>query len=250
MQIQRFVVGPILTNFYLATDEESLSALAVDPGFWRSDGESVLRMASSQGLRIELIVNTHGHLDHVSGNRFLKKATGSQLAVHESDVEIVEKPWVFFEEYQEKGLVPPPCFNCGASHALEFDARLNEGVVALRCIKCGAEYEVPGSGVDNVLHGGDTVKLGSMSFSVIHTPGHSPGSICLHSRDEGILLSGDTLFKGRVGSLDQLHESSDDRRRSVKRLMELPDDTLVYPGHGDETTIGNERLTNPFVKSI
>lgn len=205
--LKPFVVGLLATNCYLLVDREAGEAIVVDPGT-SSEGElePLLREAERLGAEVKLIINTHGHPDHVAGNSRLKELTGARVLIHEADASmLLRPPW------------PWP------------------GLRPMR--------------PDGLLADGDEVRVGEVRFRVLHTPGHTRGSICLYCPGERLLLSGDTLFAGSVGRTDLPESSHEDMMRSLARLARLPDDVTVYPGHGLPTTLGLEKARNPFVKS-
>jgi len=201
-----FVVGPLATNCYLLVCRDTGAAAIIDPGVGSEEElEAILREADRLGAEVRLIINTHGHPDHVSGNGPLKAETGAQVLIHEADAHMLIRP-----------LWPWP------------------GLRPLR--------------PDRLLREGDVVQVGSLSLAVLHTPGHSPGSICLYERREGVLFTGDTLFAGSIGRTDLPGSSFEDMVRSLARLMDLPDRTAIWPGHGPPSSIGAERDRNPFVR--
>jgi glyoxylase-like metal-dependent hydrolase (beta-lactamase superfamily II) len=173
--------------------------------------ERVQEVLARHKLRPKYIVATHAHIDHVGGLAELKRATGAPALMHAGDLPL----------YQSLGVqagwlgVPPP------------------GVVS----------------VDQFLKEGDTLSVGPYVFEVLHTPGHSPGSLSLHlSGNQQKLFSGDTLFQGSIGRTDLWGGSFDQILRSIhERLLIFPDETPVFPGHGPATLIGEERETNPFL---
>ncbi len=168
--------------------------------------DQILRTVKELGLSIKLIVMTHGHSDHISALLKVKSATGAAAAIHTDDAPFVED--------QTSGYRVTP-----------HDPTLNV--------------------VDLMLNGGETLDVADLHFTVIHTPGHSSGSICLLGH--GVLFSGDTLFNLGIGRYD-LGGSYEQIMDSLKnKLMALPDKTVVYPGHGPATTIGAERRGNPFL---
>lgn len=200
VRIEWAVVGPVFTNCYLIYDDSTKEAILIDPGL---DSERVLDRIEEEGLELKLILNTHGHFDHVACNGFFKRETGAGIAIHEDDVEILKS-------------VP--------EQATWF------GVTA-----------PPSPQPDVILKEGDSIEIGEIKLEVIHTPGHTPGGICLLG--DGFLFSGDTLFRGSMGRTDLPGGSLEELIRSIKtKLFVLPDDTLVYPGHGDMTSIGEERV--------
>ena len=174
----------------------------------------VLHVLAKHGLTVKYIVATHAHIDHVGGIDKLKQATGAAVLMHQSDLPL----------YQD---------------------------LALQAEWLG----VPAPGVtdvDQFLKGGDSLRCGSLSLEVLHTPGHSPGSVSLYLPGENHrILSGDTLFQGSIGRTDLWGGSMDEILRSIQnRLLIFPDETPVFPGHGMPTTIGEERERNPFLQEI
>lgn len=205
IQLERYTLGPFAQNCYLLVGVSRRKAAIVDPGF---DSEILLDTLRERGLELEWIVNTHGHLDHVAGNRWFKEQTAARLALHGEDVALLaharEQARMFGLEAENS---PPP------------DVELEEGV----------PFEFDGT-----------------ALQVIHTPGHSPGGICL--RWDGSMLVGDTLFQGSIGRTDLPGGSHPTLVASIRdKLFRLPGETVCYPGHGPETTLAEERLTNPFV---
>ena len=174
--------------------------------------ERVQQILAQHQLRVKYIVATHAHLDHVGGVERLKQATGAAVMMHEGDLPL----------YQN---------------------------LSLQAEWLGVE--APGvAEVDLLLKEGDVLRCGSLSLEVLHTPGHSPGSISLHlSGEEQRVLSGDTLFQGSIGRTDLWGGSMEEILRSIRsRLLIFPDATPVFPGHGLATTIGEERRANPFLQ--
>jgi glyoxylase-like metal-dependent hydrolase (beta-lactamase superfamily II) len=156
------------------------------------------------------VVNTHGHFDHIMANREIVDATGAPLAIHPEDAGMLTNPLRSFSFFLGK-------FR-------------------------------PGPAASVHLEGGGQVQVGSVVFEVLHTPGHSPGSVSLWCREEGVVFCGDVLFNMGVGRTDFPGGSYKVLLQSIReRLFTLPDDTVVYPGHGPRTTIGNERKHNPFL---
>ena len=173
-------------------------------------GEVAPILAQAQALELEIlqIVNTHGHYDHIAGNAALVRATNAPLAVHELDAPLLYSPQHDFSSLL--GLQREPCRP------------------------------------DRLLHDGDTVTVGTLSFQVLHTPGHTPGGICLLGH--GVLFSGDTLFNQGIGRTDLPGGDMETLLRSLEKVvLALEDDLVVYPGHGPQTTIGYERQYNPFL---
>jgi glyoxylase-like metal-dependent hydrolase (beta-lactamase superfamily II) len=205
MDILRFTYGPFAENTYVVVGNSGREAMVVDPGL---DSEPVLQAIQERGLRCTLIVNTHGHLDHVACNAFFKKETGAPIAIHPADAPLLALARAQGELYGlEVSDSPPP------------DLLLAEGAPMI---------------FDGIV------------FDVLHTPGHTPGGVCL--RHGGQMLVGDTLFRGSVGRTDLPGGDWDTLVASIRgKIFKLPDDVRCFPGHDDETSVGLERRTNPFV---
>lgn len=205
IRLDCFTLGPFVQNCYLMVGPSGRKAALVDPGF---DSDMLLETIRERNLELEWIINTHGHMDHVAGNRFFKEHTEARLIIHPADAgmlgEVGSHAGLFGLQAEDS---PPPDEQFDESRPLPFDG------VELR---------------------------------VIHTPGHSPGSVCLGW--DSRLLVGDTLFQGSVGRSDLPGGSHEVLVDSIRRkLFELPGETVCLPGHGPETTLGEERRSNPFV---
>jgi glyoxylase-like metal-dependent hydrolase (beta-lactamase superfamily II) len=205
MLIQTLPVGPLQVNCHLVACEKTRQAAVIDPG---DEGERILEALAAAGLQAVLIINTHGHFDHVGANHFLAERSGAPIAIHRGDLPLLRR---------------------AAEHAALFGL--------------GA---VPSPEPATVLDGGEMLQIGKIALQVIHTPGHSPGGICLLA--EGHLFSGDALFAGSIGRTDLPGGDTDQLIAVIReKLLVLPDTTVVHPGHGPDTTIGRERRTNPFL---
>ena len=168
----------------------------------------ILKKIKDLELTIKVIVLTHGHIDHVTALREVKEATGAEVAIHTADAGSLQ----------------------GGSISNMF----------------GLTYPVPPP-PDRLLSGGDSIEVGDMSFLVLHTPGHTPGCICLLG--QGAVFTGDTLFNFGIGRFDMPGGNGNQLMNSIHtKLMVLPDNTVVYPGHGPQTTISVERRANPFLQ--
>ena len=172
------------------------------------ESEPVADVLARERLTVTAIINTHGHFDHVFGNAYFKAKTGAPLLMHRADLDLVKR----LEE-----------------QSLYFGFRAT-----------------PSPPPDRFLEEGDEVRVGGIRLRVLHTPGHSPGGICLVT--DGTAFVGDTLFAGSIGRTDLPGGSAETLLTSVReKLLTLPDDTVIYPGHGPATTIGHERRHNPFL---
>ena len=171
------------------------------------EANKILKKVSDLGLDIKLIALTHGHVDHVGALKDVKEATNAEVVIHADDVKALRN-WALAIAF---GLFSP----------------------------------MPSS-PDRLLNDGDSLDIGALHFEVLHTPGHTKGGICLSG--EGVVFSGDTLFNHGIGRTDLPGGNYQQLMNSIRtRLMVLPDDTTVYPGHGPDTTIGAERTGNPFL---
>jgi glyoxylase-like metal-dependent hydrolase (beta-lactamase superfamily II) len=211
--IVTLVVGSLYTNCYLVICDRTQEALIIDPGFADHESTRVLNEIGRYNARVKYVINTHGHADHVSGNMKIRERTKAQIAIHHDDAEmLIDSRRNLSEMFGLRVNSPPP---------------------------------------DRILRDGDEIKVGSLKFEVIHTPGHTPGSISLYSRSENIVFTGDTLFAGSIGRTDLPGASLRKLISSIKsKLLTMPDKTVVYPGHGGATTIGRERIFNPFLELI
>jgi len=211
LKVNMFTLGPLSTNCYLVCCDETRKAVIVDPGFNReSEAERMLREVKERSLQVEFIVNTHGHPDHTCGNGILKRAVGASILIHEDDAHMLGET--------------------GRELAVMFGFRVHSPPA------------------DKLLRDGDLIKFGNVELRVIHTPGHSRGSISLVGKNA--VFTGDTLFAGSIGRYDFPDSSLGDIKRSVRKLASLPDSLIVYPGHGPTSTIGKEKKINPFVREF
>ena len=171
------------------------------------EAKKILKKVSDLGLDIKLIALTHGHVDHVGALKDVKEATGAEVVIHADDVKALRN-WALAIAFGLFSPVPPS--------------------------------------PDRLLNDGDSLDIGALHFEVLHTPGHTKGGICLSG--EGVVFSGDTLFNHGIGRTNLPGGNYQQLMNSIRtRLMVLPDDTTVYPGHGPDTTIGAERTGNPFL---
>ena len=203
-----FPVGPLQCNCSIIGDEQTHEAMVIDPGDQIDD---ILKILRDEKLTLKQIVITHAHIDHVGGAMKLKAATGAPILMNQNDYALLK---MLDLQAAWIGMRPP-------------------GAVQ----------------IDEAAEPGRVLKIGNISSSVIHTPGHTEGSICLYFPQERKLLAGDTLFAGSIGRTDLPGGSMEKIMRSLHtQVLALPDETEVVPGHGPNTTIGEERETNPFLQ--
>jgi hydroxyacylglutathione hydrolase len=208
MILETFPVGPLHCNCTILGDEVTHEAIVVDPG---DNLPEILSRLQKHGLTLRQIVVTHAHIDHVGGAALLKKATGAPVLLNQRDL--------------------------GLLGAMEMQA----GWLGIAT----PEVAPPDASAEDGL----TVGLEALPGEVMHTPGHTPGSICLLFPEQNLLIAGDTLFAGSIGRTDLPGGDGRQILRSLRdRLLVLPDITRVLPGHGSETTIGEERQSNPFLQ--
>jgi hydroxyacylglutathione hydrolase len=200
-------VGPLQCNCSVIGDETSREGLVIDPG---DDIDEVLVLIRKHNLQIKQIVITHAHIDHVGGAMKLRAATGAPILLNQNDDALLK---MLDMQAAWVGMRPP-------------------GKVE----------------IDQSVGNSDVVKVGSLAATVLHTPGHTEGSVCLYFPAEKKLIAGDTLFAGSIGRTDLPGGSFDKIIESLhEKVLALPDETVVVPGHGPLTTIGEERESNPFL---
>ena len=201
-------VGPLQCNCSVIGDEATREAMVIDPG---DDIEDVSAILQKHNLKVKQIVITHAHIDHVGGAMKLRALTGAPILLNQNDYSLLKM--------------------------LDMQATW-VGMPAPGDVKIDAE-----------LAHDKTLSVGSLKANVLHTPGHTEGSVCLYFPAEKLLIAGDTLFAGSIGRTDLPGGSLDKILRSLhQRVLALPDETVVIPGHGPTTTIGDEREENPFLR--
>lgn len=211
MQIKVFTFNPIQENTYVVYDDSN-ECVIIDAGCYTSqEKEQLSQFIEHNKLVLKRVLNTHSHFDHVFGNSYLAEKYGVFPEAHQGDEFLVEN---MVEAAKLFG------FFSGVSPQ-KIGAYLNEG---------------------------DVVQFGNTSFEVLHVPGHSPGSVCFYEKTAGVLFTGDVLFEGSIGRTDLFGGDFATLINGItKKLLILPDETLVYPGHGGTTTIADEKMHNPYL---
>lgn len=206
MILKGIEIGAMGVNCYIVGCEETGEVAVIDPG---GNPQGIIRLLEKENLKAVYIINTHGHIDHIGGNRAVKEATGAKILIHEDDAKMLVNPVSNFSFLMGNKVTSPPA--------------------------------------DQYLKEGDIIKIGNtVELEVIHTPGHSPGGICLKTGN--IIFVGDTLFQGSIGRTDFPGGSYKQLIQNIKeKLLCYDDNVICYPGHGPATTIGFERQHNPFL---
>ncbi len=209
MNIKTLILSPLDTNCYIVSAENG-EAVVIDPA---DDGEKILSAAREAGLEIKKILLTHGHFDHIGAAEYIKEQTGAPIYIHRADEVLLSDP------------VKALAFFC-------------PGKPFVSCKP------------DVLFDDGDVIEQGALRFTVMSTPGHTAGSVCFLCSDgsgKDVMFAGDTLFKDSIGRSDGYSGDQQEQFRSLDRLKALDKDYIVYPGHGDSTTLDAEKRYNPFL---
>ncbi len=205
MKVLTLKTGYMAANAYIVYTENKPEAVIIDPG---DDIELIMDLIKEHELKLEKILLTHGHFDHIGAVKDLKERTGAQVAIHKQEADFLTDPNKNLSYIINRQIVQDPA--------------------------------------DIFLEDGDLIRVADMEFKVLHTPGHTEGGVCYKLGQ--VLFTGDTLFEGSVGRTDLSGGSYEQLMSSIReKLLVLDDDHLVYPGHGRQTTIGRERRENPFL---
>lgn len=195
-------LGSLNTNCYLVWDKKTFETIVIDPA---DSGDLISEEILQNNLKLKNIILTHGHFDHVLGLLELKlNFPKAKILLHSQDLFLLKNSQQSAWHWLNRQTDPVP---------------------------------LP----DEFLADGDILKLGKIDFRIMHAPGHTPGSICLYSKDSQTLFSGDLLFKNAIGKTDFSYSNPNKMQNSLKKIFKLPKETLVYPGHGETTMIGQER---------
>jgi len=210
LYLKSFTFNPFQENTYVLYDEKA-EAFIVDPGNSNADENNILKnFIAEKKLKVKRLLLTHGHIDHILGNKFIFETYGCLPEVHEADLFFIER-------------LP----QTASMYGVNFE-----------------ESPMP----NKFIKEGDYIHLGNYKFECLHTPGHSPGSISFYNAENKLLMGGDVLFNGSIGRSDLPMGDHDTLIRSIKeKLFPLGDEVKVYSGHGPVTTIGNEKIHNPFL---
>ena len=209
MKIDRFILGDFETNCYVVrADESARDCLVIDPGF---DAEQVVEFLVEQKLNPVAVILTHGHVDHIVGLDLLRhQFSGLKVYIHRLDAQMLANAAANLSTLVEKSYTAEPA--------------------------------------DVLVEDEQIIEQAGIRLEVLHTPGHTPGGICLQARQEGLVFVGDTLFADGVGRTDFPGGDMGELIRGIKaKLLTLPDNTVIYPGHGMRSTVGREKRANPFL---
>ena len=213
MQIAIFQFSLFGINTYLVFDPETKECAVIDPGMTtREEEKAIENFMAEKGLRLTQVINTHLHIDHVAGIPFLQKKYGVKVVAHEGDKFLGDS-------------------------------------IAEQAASFGLNLPIDNIEISEYIKAGDKIKIGDGTLDVISVPGHSKGSIALYDREGKFLISGDALFQGSIGRTDLPGGNYKELIDSIRsELLTLPDDTVVFPGHGEPSTIGEEKRYNPFLR--
>ena len=213
MKVAIFTFSLFGINTYVVYDPTTLECAIIDPGMMgREEEEAMDKFISRNNLKVTNLINTHLHIDHVVGDRYVREHFGVKVKAHKDDAVLGER--------------------------LQEQARM-----------FGIPEKFDGVEISEYLKDGDVIRIGEGELKVIHVPGHSQGSIALYDEKDGFMIAGDILFAGSIGRTDLPGGNHEQLISGIKsKLLSLPDNTVVYPGHGPSTTIGAERYSNPFLR--
>lgn len=210
MEVKTFHFNPLMENTYIVSDATG-EAVIIDPGNCRTyEDDQIREYIASKNLKIKYIINTHPHLDHITGNPWCKQEFGAELLMHEGSMREYNRAYAYaavfgFEQQQ----MPEP---------------------------------------DRFLQEGDVMEFGHQQLQVLYTPGHCEGSICLYNAENKVVFTGDVIFEHGIGRSDLPTGNEAQLQQSIReKILTLPEDVAILSGHGDATTVGHERNNNPYI---
>ena len=210
MKVEIFNKNNMGQNVYLAWCEETTEGVLIDAGCSIADENAIMETVNREGVTVKAILLTHGHFDHIIGIERMKTLTDAPVYCHASEKKFLENP------------------------DLNLSCRTPQNISVMP---------------DELLNDGDIFAFGKYVFKVLHTPGHTPGCVCFYNEESGVVFAGDTLFKSSIGRTDFPLSDHSKMMKNIKvKLLTLPEETVVYTGHGESTTIGREKKSNPFLK--
>ncbi len=216
LKLHQLVFNPFQVNTYILVDESSHQGIVIDPGMYNANENAIFdQLIEDNNIELTEIVNTHLHIDHCLGNKYVRERYNCPVAASPDDEFLGERIAV---QAQYFGLKAP-------------------------------DEIVKSVAINHPLNDGETLEIGTSQIKIIASPGHSPGGIVLYDTQSKVLICGDSLFRGSIGRTDLPGGDFTQLVSSIKnKLLKLPDDTIVYPGHGPMTTIGLEKSTNPYIR--
>lgn len=214
IKIKSFTFNPFDENTFLLWSESNRESIVIDPGMSNENEEKIFDdFLNKEGLNLTRILNTHCHIDHILGCKYVKEKYSTEYLIPEGDL-------LLLEHYEKQMSI------------------------------VGVEMEEPPK-PDILIKETDTITLNGSIIKPLLTPGHTPGEMCYYLEDENFCITGDVLFKGSIGRTDLWGSDTSAILNSIKtKLLTLDDSVIIYPGHGDKSTIGEEKKTNPFVLEL
>jgi len=211
MITKTFTDNPFSMNCYIYWDEKTKEGIIIDPGAYEDfEKDEILNYIKTNGIKIKLILNTHGHIDHIIGNHWAKNEFNVPLHMHNDDMTFIKN-----------------AMKQGAMYGVNFPQPPDP---------------------DKFISESDEIKFSDTVFKILHTPGHSPGSVCFVDEKEKIIFGGDVVFRGSIGRTDLWMGDMDVLLDSIhNKIFKYSDDYIIYPGHMEETTIGEEKENNPYL---